>query len=336
MILPKISIIMPTKQSLHPMRGLDSDIFSLLISSLKDQTFKCIELIIVDYYYKDRKKDFDKLDLPFPYKYIPQKPSQWDKIDKAPQISSARNSGLMFAQGAITICIDDCIYIDDSYLLEQIWWWWSKYGLILRPLVDNAIPRNQVNTYNRDSDSEWIESLPEHIRFHELNAHRGNVYSYPTEAYLDLNGFDERFDGGWGSEDCDFSKRLDVFGLKRFVLKENHKRFVRVDHNGFINAIESATGCVQCNEAYAQWKYPHIDNGMLVANSDKLTEDQIGMIQSVCKSERCPLYTSGSCKKDKVIDPHYYRTIQPSFSMRKERLRMLSKYKDRTGSFDPW
>ena len=336
---PKISIVMPTKQGLYPMRGkVDLDIFDLLLLSLEAQTFKDFELIIVDYYYKDkeRQKRFKDHRFDFPIKYIPQRPSMWDDIKKAPQISLARNSGIVFAKGKITICIDDCIRMDTKNLLEQIWWWWENYGLVLRPLVDNSIPRNQINNYNKDADSKWIEDLPDYLRFKELNAHRGNVYSYPTEAYLDLNGFDERFDGGWGSEDCDFSKRLDIFGMKRFVLKENHERFVRVDHNGFINAVESATRCVQCNEAYAQWKYPLIEKGMLVANSSPLSEEQIKEIQSVCKSDKCPLSTDGSCKRDKIIDPQYYRIIQPSFNMREDRLKMLARHGDKVGPFDPW
>jgi len=303
-----------------------------LYESLREQTFKDIELITVDHFWKERKDQIANYKLPFPYKYIPPKPTYWDSISVAPQISSFRNSGLIFAKGKLSICIDDCIHLNNSRTLEQIWWWFENYGIVLRPILDFRYYRNVENVFQKDPDSKWIDDLPKELMFKELNAHRGGVFCYPTELYICLNGFDERFDGGWGSEDCNWSKRVDIFGMKRFVLSNGQHRFTYCTHSGRI--LESIG--VKCNESYAQWSYMEIDNFNMIANSRILTEDDISEIDSICMSNSCPPYRLGECKKQKKLDLEHFRKYQPVFNLREIRGRMLARYEDATGAFNPW
>jgi len=329
---PKISIILNTKENLYPIRGLDVDIFSLLYGSLKEQTFRDIELITVDHFWKERKDEIGNYKLPFPYKYIPPKPTYWDSIPVAPQISSFRNSGLMFARSKLVMCMDDCIFMENNRTLEQIWWWFENYGMVLRPILDFRHYHNTEHVFDRDPDSQWIENIPDGLMFKELNAHRGGVFCYPVELYMQLNGFDERFDGGWGSEDCNWSKRVDMFGVKRFVLSNGQHRFTYCTHSG--RKLESIG--VRCNESYAQWMYRGIDDLDLVANSRILTEEDISKIDEICMSESCPPFKLKDCKKEKKLILDHFRKYQPVFNLRELRGKMLVKHGDRNGAFNPW
>ena len=131
----KFSVVVNTFQDMYPMFGVDKDIYRFLFDEMKRQTCHDFELIIVDRMFHERKHMFSNLRLPFPFKYIPPKPTPWAEIGGT-TISSDRNSGITIAQGEFTVCLDDCVFPVNAEYLDQVWEWYKK-DIILRPLCYN-------------------------------------------------------------------------------------------------------------------------------------------------------------------------------------------------------
>lgn len=183
------------------------------LQSLKNQSFKDFEYVIVDGYYNrpGRKEYVQKLikdlDIQFPVLHIPDKASRWN--GQRPCIANARNTVLLFANSQYIVHADDCCKIRPNWL-ERHYKWLSEGYLCAG---------SWIGCQNTGPNGECIEGIygPEDRLKNAQGGGAGEVnnrwlyggnFSYIVEAALSINGFDEIYDGEIGLEDMDFGERL--------------------------------------------------------------------------------------------------------------------------------
>lgn len=183
------------------------------LESLKTQTYKDFEYIIVDGLYNDRKDRFKELikksSINFSFLYIPDKPSRWK--GKRPAISNARNTGLVFAKGKYVVWHDDCCKMPPEWLQKHIEWLEKGYIVSGNWINYQKIDENGkgiIGHYGWEYRSSIIKS-PQVVHFAWLY---GANMSFNTSIAKDINGFDEYLDGEMGQDDIDFSIRANRRG----------------------------------------------------------------------------------------------------------------------------
>lgn len=184
----------------------------MALRALNKQTFKDFELIIVDGYYNrpGRKENIEKLikdlDVKFPVLHIPDKASRWK--GQRPCIANARNTVLLFANGKYICHHDDCCRARPE--------WLEKHVRTLREGFMSA--GSWIGCQSTGPDDSCIEGIygPEQ-RLIMMKNGRGEVnnqwlyggnFGYIVDAALEINGFDEIFDGELGLDDMEFGERL--------------------------------------------------------------------------------------------------------------------------------
>ncbi len=187
-------------------------VLTKVVEDLERQTFKDFELVIVDGIYNNRFDTPQKImsevileKASFPIKHIPPTENLWTRHKKT-CISNYRNTGLAAARGELILNIDDCAYLPPVYV-ELFWRAWSEKQICLSATWphngDQRIPRNDI----LNPKAVYVQKHP---------CMRGQVFgfgSYPLEIALQLNGYDEAYDGGMYLEDIDWGCRLADYGL---------------------------------------------------------------------------------------------------------------------------
>jgi len=216
----KISVITPTKR-----KGI-----GINFQGLVRQTFKDFEWIIIDELYPMRFKlvtEFWKRGINMLGYYSPKKrPREYIEVDgkKLPlltRICNALNTGLIHARGELICILDDNTYLPSDYL-RRFWDAYLKYphsffsGVVHKlppPKFDAdrldyevklSTPRVSLTMVNNGKD-EWI-------RYDKSPLFLNVGGAFPLKAALEINGFDERSDWGWGAQDSYFAHRLMLAG----------------------------------------------------------------------------------------------------------------------------
>lgn len=207
MNMVKISVILVTKR-------LDPK-FEWALQSLKDQTFRDFEYIIIDGYYNRRnervKRLIENANVNFPVLYLPEKHSRWR--GQRAQISNARNTGLIFASGQYVVFHDDCIKMKPDWLEKHL-----KYLEQGHIVASSWIGYRRVEEDGKGiEDDIGIEYRIKMVKDPQITTaawfYCANC-SFPLQAGLDINGFDEDYDGEIGQEDLQFGLRLERNGYK--------------------------------------------------------------------------------------------------------------------------
>lgn len=219
---PKITVLMITvRPDAAYLEHPEWSLFGKIVDDLNAQTFQDFELVVVDGLYKWRDNGGGLLDLrfhdkevvrkalgraSFPYQRRPPKTNLWTRNKKC-CISNYRNTGIANASGELVVNIDDVHDMPPTYL-ELFWRAWSEKKICLSATWphngDQRIPRNDI----LNPDRVYVQKYP---------AMRGQVFgygSYPLDLALQLNGYDEAYDGAMYLEDIDWGSRLYDAGLK--------------------------------------------------------------------------------------------------------------------------
>ncbi len=182
--------------------------FDWALESLKNQTFKDFEYIIVDGRFKERSdavKEFLKQRAPLPFHvlYIRDKPSRWKNI--RPALCNARNTALIFAKGQYIVHHDDNCkmppdwlekhlkWLEQGYIVAGSWVSYRKEGVV----GDGKESRYQMVKQPKLVGGGWLY---------------GTNFSYPLSVALGINGFDEELDGEMGQDDLNFGVRAERKG----------------------------------------------------------------------------------------------------------------------------
>lgn len=182
------------------------------LESLKTQTFKDFEYIIVDGFWKRRKDAvkelIEKSGISFPCTHIEDKPSIWK--GRRPAICNARNTGLTFANGKYIVFCDDNCKMPPNWLEMHLEWLKKGYIVAGTWTVYKSIDNNGKGTdmYEPEYRSTVVNE-PKVVTGGWLY---GTNFSFPLDVALNINGFDEHLDGELGQDDIDFGVRAERRG----------------------------------------------------------------------------------------------------------------------------
>ena len=197
----KVSVCMNTARGDYPMTAFpEKHIFEFLMESLRNQTFKDFEVVICDVIHDTRADYFEKHPESFPVKHVPIKSNVWTPRGYT-AICASKNTCLMYAQGEIVVFTDDCSQLPPTYLEE-----------ILGKMKPNLGISNRYECYLGDkliSNDNRKEGFIHNVW--------GNI-ALPLEIFLKVNGYNEMFDGSRGLEDCEFSNRVHMSGVRWYLL----------------------------------------------------------------------------------------------------------------------
>jgi len=204
------------------------------IISLCNQKFKDFELIVSHKYPKDAEKILDGV--PFEYKLIKEKPSIWHKLgNKYHTVANTKNTSLIHSSGELIYHIDDLTFFN-SDLLQEAWDEWQKGNYITGKTV-RCITYDKKK-YKEDSIFSLGPNKVERVR----NGWKGEIKpltpqlkqeipmymfwtcsaSVSAQELLEINGYDELYDGSLTGIDMDAGNRLNVISKYKRISSENY------------------------------------------------------------------------------------------------------------------
>lgn len=334
-----MSVILPTARGDYPIIKLPNvHVLKPTIESLKSQTFKDFEFIVVDALYHLRPKLFQGEPfysdvLPFPIKHIPIHQNHRFWMDnKRWNLAGTLNTGIIHSIGELLVIINDCSEFDSGYLQK----FWNGYqngyislAMSIRYEADSRFS-SDIENQGRDDVLRKIYGKNGLIRDpryeHVKNSGGRSVISYfdwyygynsvPIDAALKINGYDELFDGDESLVDVDFGSRLEMVGYNKFLLNIDHQV---VEHNNYTiseDLVNKDTKHIKCN--YAIFLLNRVKNRWR-ANFDKLTDKDIQFIGS-------DSFNLSPCKIPNYYDDdgrgrlfELWLSHQPIFDLKEER-----------------
>jgi len=197
----RVSVIYATARTAHCFaHHPDWDQYQVVGKSLAAQTFRNFEVIFVTPFTEQAFAAFAP-GLLGGGMVIPPRDTPWRRA-KTRCSASARNTGLVRARGDYVVCLDDAVELEPDYLERVVSW--LERGIGVASLSANAEGKIIDGRASEMADSSAVLSVgPVAL----------GLVAFPTELGLQLNGWDEHFDGGYGLEDADFGVRLSQAGL---------------------------------------------------------------------------------------------------------------------------
>lgn len=352
-----ISIILPTARGNYPIIGLPNlHMFRPTIESLRIQSFKDFELIIIDALHHLRPKLFqgepfhsDKL--PFLVKHIPIDHN--DKFNHRFWIDNRRwnvcgtlNTGIIHAKGELLVRVDDCSEFDSDFL-KRFWegyrsGYWpmamhirylgGKPARLNKEYMDKGYEANISSTFDPDRDKllkkiYGEDGLIRDTRYDIVKKEGGKkiaphewYYGYssaPLEAALKVNGYDELFDGDKSLEDADMGSRLEMAGYKNKFLLDINNQVAEHEHGPVAKDLfDNNAKPIKCN--YAIYLANRKRNKWR-ANSSILSEKDVEFIRSESLKPPCsptPNFYDENCN-GRWFDT--WTRNQPVFDLKEER-----------------
>jgi len=178
--------------------------------------------------------------MPFAIRHVPPRlGSPWVRMRKV-AISAYRNTGIAACRGELILNLDDCCVLPPNYV-ATFWKAWKENMVCLGMCWPNR------------GDARRPGPTPMVYGFG----------SYPRELALEVNGYDEAYDGGQGLEDADWSLRLSAAGLRQALVHlPGFDIEPQTGHSSLaINMERPIVKC--CNQA---WQSCRVQRDIRVAN----------------------------------------------------------------------
>ena len=193
-------------------------ILDFTLSSLSKQTFKDFEILVVSKYPNELLtsiKKWKNLNI----KLIKDKYTVWRSLDRF-ALQNARNTGIIHSNGELILFLDP-YQIFNKFILQEAWdaWDFRKAYLTFQHItriyygIDDEIIQNWI-----DFHGKWRKILRRGKWGAMINMPGQQVipqsytWGYGFTVHIDdilkLNGFDEIYDGNYGSDDGEFGWRL--------------------------------------------------------------------------------------------------------------------------------
>jgi hypothetical protein len=229
------------------------------VTDLNAQTFRNFELIVVQGIRNDENANEDWRKAlraaKFPIRCFGAPERNFWVRRKKVAICAYRNAGIREAQGELIVNLDDACILPPDYAARFYEKWRdSKVALA-------------VGAFNK-GDTRPLGPV----------TYAGAVFgfgSYPKELALELNGYDEAFDGSQGLEDIDWSTRCFNAGLQQELTAfEGFELPAQTDlSEGVVSKQARIVKC--CNLA---WKLQRQVRNVSVANleTEKMTQREFG------------------------------------------------------------
>lgn len=216
--MPKISVVMPTARY----GGID-----ILEKSLAHQTFRDFEVLVADELH--RKTEIENIGAIY-VEPPPKKPGMWWNLD------ASLNKTIRQAKGDLIIQINDYVYVPPDGIQKFVDRHFQEPKGIISgvsdqfkaPPLDNPKGLYSVwDTWPGIPGGEKVFSDPRkesNYRGFYLTIpllFEGNWCAYPRQAWVDVGGYDETFDAGWGYDNVEFAERTTFHGYHVFLDTDN-------------------------------------------------------------------------------------------------------------------
>ncbi|MDG6925597.1 MAG: glycosyltransferase [Nitrososphaerota archaeon] len=321
----KVSVVLCTARDDHCLVDLpDVHLFTPTVVSLQKQTFRDFELIVVDALQSQREGFFRNVG--FPVKHIPPKASPFASNGMW-AVCNAMNTALLHAEGELIVKVDDASQFAPGYL-QRIWNWYS-IGLFPLSLVryrrggatvrfDDSARSYYLSQMGNAAEAEYGNLAKEKLDTLETLYGKGNaiddsrlpymkesfavapwnwVYGYvaaPLELFLDLNGYDEAFDGKKSLEDVDLGLRAYNMGHKdSFILEKG--LWAEENFHSLVSerVVWSRARPAMCNYAILRL---HENQKVTRANTRRFTSQELSFLKK--ESQKTPCSHSGGADYD--------------------------------------
>ena len=247
--------------------------FELLYESLSHQTVKNFELVIADYLYETRRDLVQKLSKKFniPTVHVPRDKygvhafnvaMEHSSGDYMIHINDANYFQHRFIEKHLLTCINNFLSVGTRYFSYSMDFPIEKHfmGHIVIPEQDIEtleFIKNQSHGIDRFLHihfGEHIVASPQDFRLLGLPdvfitqdnfiieampgwSYGGNLAG-PTELFLEINGFDECYDKGYGWADCDIGIRATNAGYKLYINPSNWSLEIQdADHDSVYDLL---------------------------------------------------------------------------------------------------
>lgn len=261
--------------------GDEFDHMAPLIGSNAD-----FELIIVDRAWPDRwgmvKDSLGGLIEKEKLAYMPSKSSVL--LDSGYRACCVmRNSGAICSTGDLLAFVDDYIWMDPAGV-DRICEYYDETGGIICPV------------YSTEADFRTPEGPPS-----DFGGHNSGIYMCTREQFIELNGWDENFDGAYAEEDTEFQNRLDRLlwlrqagfrkrerGLVWPITRHENGKIVQNKIRPFETKLDDG-GYLRCNKAYYDAVcHGRIDKSNTRGNTIPSDEEIKALAEYKC-TERCSI-----------------------------------------------
>jgi glycosyltransferase involved in cell wall biosynthesis len=208
----------------------------LTLNCMLQQTYKHFEVIYVDAIKDKRSPEFLKQASVF--EHVQDKP--WAGMGKRPGISSARNTGILYARGDIICVTGDNTYVQPDWIKRHVELVQNGNFISVSPCCNVTEEVEPYSTFTLQKHKEHptkvtvhsnfmgyekdyeaptdcrLPGLPDEIFFGKQpyvqvpgGYLHGVSFALKLDQWLSVNGMDENFDKkGYGFEDCNFGVRL--------------------------------------------------------------------------------------------------------------------------------
>lgn len=321
----KVSFIMISARDDHPYTNRpDLHVFEPTLECFKNQTMTDFEWVVVDVLYEQRKNYFKDLNLPFKVKHVPALPNLW--IQKGfCGVSTQYNKGIIYADGELCFFTGDSHMVQPDFM-ENLWTRYQQgYFPLAWYMYDHSFSDPLPTSGRLDIETaqeKYAKAYPEQGRTpipYNILGYDGRKVSIEhrytktfgenpertmvapvhwewwfgcssasLEAMLNINGFNQNFDGDRMLLDCDVGSRLDLAGYSvRFALfKDIFLIRAPTDASYWNPTLNKKGGTIKCN-------YPLIWYNRCwreyQANTKKLSEQDIRWIKEVWCAKNCPI-----------------------------------------------
>jgi hypothetical protein len=249
--------------------GLPKPVLEMMLESMYHQRFAFhgdCELIIVDLLWEKRHEWFVELVNQYQQKYpeweipvlhVPDRPTPF-RDEKLLRISSPKNTGILLARGTHVVFTDDCQVLPLEGLLFLADW--AKYDTGATTCYEKRIynPEGSDHVTGRDRRGVHLkvpDGTTRLVQARDLGFLGGTMSMLPLETLLDLNGWDEGFDGSRQLEDGDMIMRLAAYGQQ--MAYENRIKVTEYEVGAYDEDVVNTTP-IKCNGAYSSWRWKHL------------------------------------------------------------------------------
>ena len=273
----------------------DLHLFEPTLESFKRQKMENIEWVVVDTRYEERKDYFKNLDLPFVVKHVPANNVFLDNA--LPGVSREFNRGIIHSDGELLFFSVDGFMFDSSFF-EKLW---SRYQSGYFPMCwylidwsfgsDEAVGMYRVGVSAKDLGlsynfsgytGKFVEPDQRYNYFKDKDVDFLPPWTWwfacgsaSLEAVLDLNGWDQSFDGDKTVMDVDFGSRLN---LARFGVRTALFRDLVLVRAPSTHSVFKSSPSIKCNYALIELNR-HLRR--YEANREKITDNDVSWIKDV-------------------------------------------------------
>jgi hypothetical protein len=260
----KLSVVMHTCRKDDP--GLPKPVLQMMVDTMLAQDYDGeVELIIVDLAWKYRREQFQEIlastKMPehrqgkpmIEVLHIPDRPTPF-RYKKLLRIASPKNTGVLVARGDWVVFTDDCQVLPENglSLLAE----WAKQGVGCTMAYEKRVwgrGEKEDHVTGRDARGDHL-GIPlgeaKRVPPRQIGFLGGTMSMLPMDALLELNGFDEMFDGSRQLEDADMCLRLAALGQN--MAYERRASVIEYEVGAYDERVVS-TEPIKCNGAYADW-----------------------------------------------------------------------------------